>query len=64
MYLETDSNLYGTTVSPYDRDLSACGSSGGEGALLGLPSSCLDIGTDICGKSTADFGRGYVLTYT
>ena len=49
MHLETDSNLYNITVSPYNRDLSAGGSSGGEGALIGLRGSCLGIGTDIGG---------------
>ena len=49
MHLETDSNLYGVTVSPYNSDLSAGGSSGGEGALVGLRGSCLGIGTDIGG---------------
>lgn len=49
MHLETDSNLYGVTVSPYNRDLSPGGSSGGEGALIGMRGSCLGIGTDIGG---------------
>ncbi|MCJ1430787.1 hypothetical protein MMC27_000137 [Xylographa pallens] len=50
MHLETDSNLYGVTVNPYNRDLSAGGSSGGEGALIGCRGSCLGIGTDIGGS--------------
>jgi amidase len=50
MHLETDSNLYGVTVSPYNKDLSPGGSSGGEGALIGMRGSCLGIGTDIGGK--------------
>lgn len=52
MHLETDSNLYGVTVSPYNRNLSSGGSSGGEGALIGLRGSCLGIGSDIGGKSS------------
>lgn len=32
MHLETDNNLYGVTVSPFNTSLSAGGSSGGEGA--------------------------------
>ena len=52
MHLETDSNLYGVTVSPYSRELSSGGSSGGEGALIGLKGSCLGIGTDIGGEFT------------
>ena len=50
MHLETSSNLYGVTVNPYNRDLTSGGSSGGEGALLGLRGSCLGIGSDIGGS--------------
>lgn len=53
MHLETDSNLYGVTVNPYNSNLSAGGSSGGEGALIALRGSCLGIGTDIGGNSVA-----------
>lgn len=41
MHLETISNIYGRTVNPYNRDLTAGGSSGGEGALLGFRGSIL-----------------------
>ncbi|KAF2741480.1 putative glutamyl-tRNA amidotransferase subunit A [Polyplosphaeria fusca] len=50
MHIETDSNFYGVTVNPFNRNLSAGGSSGGEGALVGLRGSCLGIGTDIGGS--------------
>ncbi|KAJ4286271.1 hypothetical protein N0V90_013305 [Kalmusia sp. IMI 367209] len=50
MHLETSSNLYGVTVNPFNRTLTSGGSSGGEGALLGLRGSCLGIGTDIGGS--------------
>ncbi|KAE9373330.1 amidase [Stipitochalara longipes BDJ] len=50
MHLETDSNLYGVTVNPYKRNVSAGGSSGGEGALIGMRGSCLGIGSDIGGN--------------
>jgi Asp-tRNA(Asn)/Glu-tRNA(Gln) amidotransferase A subunit family amidase len=50
MQLETDSNLYGTTVNPRNRELSSGGSSGGEGALIALSGSCLGVGTDVGGK--------------
>ncbi|CAO1599035.1 hypothetical protein XANCAGTX0491_002780 [Xanthoria calcicola] len=50
MHLETDSNLFGVTVNPYNTKLSAGGSSGGEGALVGVGGSCLGIGTDIGGS--------------
>lgn len=50
MHLETSSNLYGVTTNPFNRNLSAGGSSGGEGALMGLRGSCLGIGSDIGGS--------------
>lgn len=50
MHLETSSGLYGTTVNPHNRNLTSGGSSGGEGALLGIRGSCLGIGTDIGGS--------------
>lgn len=50
MHLETSSNLYGTTTSPYNSDLTSGGSSGGEGALGGLGGSVLGVGSDVGGK--------------
>ncbi|KAI1123426.1 amidase signature domain-containing protein [Nemania abortiva] len=50
MHLETRNNLYGVTVNPYNTTLTAGGSSGGEGALVGLRGSVLGIGTDIGGS--------------
>lgn len=50
MHLETSSNLYGETVCGFNRKLSSGGSSGGEGALVGIRGSCLGIGTDIGGS--------------
>ena len=50
MHLETASNYYGTTVNPFNRALTCGGSSGGEGALLGLRGSCMGIGSDIGGR--------------
>lgn len=50
MHLETDSNLYGVTVNPYNSNVSAGGSSGGEGALIALRGSCLGIGSDVGGS--------------
>ncbi len=41
MHLETISNLYGRTVNPHNRNLTAGGSSGGESALLGMRGSIL-----------------------
>lgn len=39
MHLETNSNVYGRTVNPYNRNLTSGGSSGGESALLGMRGS-------------------------
>ncbi|KAF9873245.1 hypothetical protein CkaCkLH20_09408 [Colletotrichum karsti] len=50
MHLETESNLYGRTVNPYNRHLTAGGSSGGEAALLGMRASILGVGGDIGGS--------------
>lgn len=50
MHLETSSNFYGATLNPFNRALTSGGSSGGEGALIGLRGSCLGIGTDIGGS--------------
>lgn len=50
MSLECHSNLYGRTVNAYNANLSSGGSSGGEGALIGLRGSCLGIGTDVGGR--------------
>lgn len=50
MHLETSNNLYGATVCGFNRNLTSGGSSGGEGALIGMRGSCLGIGTDIGGS--------------
>ena len=50
MAIETSSPLYGTTMNPYNRNLSAGGSSGGEGALVALRGSPIGLGTDIGGS--------------
>jgi len=41
MHLETESNVYGRTVNPYNRELTSGGSSGGESALIGMRGSIL-----------------------
>ncbi|KAI1383690.1 amidase [Hypoxylon trugodes] len=50
MAVEAHSNLYGVTVNPYNRTLTSGGSSGGEGALIGIRGSILGIGSDIGGS--------------
>lgn len=49
MHLETTS-FYGRTLNPYNSNLSAGGSSGGEAALIALRGSLLGLGTDIGGS--------------
>lgn len=41
MHLETNSNIYGRTVNPFNRNHTSGGSSGGEGALVGMRGSLL-----------------------
>ncbi|KAH6607064.1 amidase [Trichoderma cornu-damae] len=50
MHLETSNNIYGTTVNPRNRQLTAGGSTGGEAALMGMSASVLGIGGDIGGS--------------
>ncbi|EPS42229.1 hypothetical protein H072_3933 [Dactylellina haptotyla CBS 200.50] len=57
MHLETSSNIFGTTVNPFHRNLTSGGSSGGEGALIGMRGSCLGIGTDIGGSIRSPAGN-------
>ncbi|KAF7546137.1 hypothetical protein G7046_g9397 [Stylonectria norvegica] len=47
---ETVNNIVGYTWNPKNRNLSPGGSSGGEGALIGLRGSPLGLGTDIGGS--------------
>lgn len=47
---ETVNNIIGYTWNPKNRNLSAGGSSGGEGALIGLKGSPVGLGTDIGGS--------------
>ncbi|KAI1075752.1 amidase signature domain-containing protein [Whalleya microplaca] len=63
MHLETSNNLYGVTPNPYNTTLSAAGSSGGEGALLGLRGSVLGIGTDIGGSIRGPAGANGIFGF-
>ncbi|KAF1828551.1 amidase [Decorospora gaudefroyi] len=47
---ETVNNIIGYTLNPKNRQLTAGGSSGGEGALIGIRGSPLGFGTDIGGS--------------
>ncbi|KAI0334415.1 general amidase GmdA [Cubamyces sp. BRFM 1775] len=48
--IETNNNIYGRTLNPYNRSLTPGGSSGGESALIAVHGSPLGIGTDIGGS--------------
>ena len=47
---ETNNNIIGSTVNPYNRHLSAGGASGGEGALLALRGAPQGWGSEIAGS--------------
>jgi amidase len=47
---ETTNNIIGSTINPYNRELTAGGASGGEGALLAMRGSPLGWGSDIAGS--------------
>ena len=47
---DTHNNVFGRTLNPYNRSLTAGGSSGGEGALIALRGSLIGVGTDIAGS--------------
>ncbi len=50
MWGETHNNIFGRTVNPFNRNVTCGGSSGGEGALIGLRGSLLGVGSDIGGS--------------
>lgn len=50
MAIETVSQLWGRTTNGFNRSLVSGGSSGGEGALVGMRGSPMGIGTDIAGS--------------
>lgn len=50
MTADSHNNVFGRTLNPYHLNLTAGGSSGGEGALVALRGSLLGVGTDIAGS--------------
>lgn len=50
MHLETSNNIYGATVHPMNRRLTAGGSTGGEASLMAMKGSPMGIGGDIGGS--------------
>lgn len=47
---DSDNNIFGRTLNPRNKSLTAGGSTGGEGALIALRGSILGFGTDIGGS--------------
>lgn len=50
MTYESVNNIYGETKNSWDKERSAGGSSGGEGAALGARVSPLGLGSDVGGS--------------
>lgn len=50
MTADSDNNLFGRTLNPANKSLTAGGSTGGEGALIALRGSVAGIGSDIAGS--------------
>ncbi|EKM61017.1 uncharacterized protein PHACADRAFT_83626 [Phanerochaete carnosa HHB-10118-sp] len=50
MWSETYNEVFGRTLNPANRKLTSGGSSGGEGALMGMKGSPLGVGSDIGGS--------------
>ena len=50
MALDSDNNVFGRVINPLNKHVTAGGSSGGEGALVGIRGSVLGVGTDIGGS--------------
>jgi amidase len=66
LLVESRNNIYGTVLNPWNRHLSAGGSSGGEGALVAFRGSPLGVGTDGGGslRIPAAWNGGYTLKPT
>jgi len=50
MALDSHNNIFGRTINPLNTRVTPGGSSGGEGALLGMRGSILGVGTDVGGS--------------
>ncbi|KAJ9494584.1 hypothetical protein H2202_010016 [Exophiala xenobiotica] len=50
MTADSDNNVFGRTLNPHNKRLTAGGSSGGEAALIAMRGSIVGIGTDIAGS--------------
>ena len=50
MALDSENNIFGRVLNPHNKQLTAGGSSGGEGALAGMKGAIMGVGTDIGGS--------------
>ncbi|KAF1809461.1 general amidase-like protein [Eremomyces bilateralis CBS 781.70] len=50
MALDSHNNVWGRTMNPINRKVTAGGSSGGEGALVAMRGSAMGVGTDVGGS--------------
>ncbi|KAF7548131.1 hypothetical protein G7Z17_g7278 [Cylindrodendrum hubeiense] len=50
MTADSENNIFGRTLNPHNTNLTAGGSTGGEGALLAFRGSVLGVGSDIAGS--------------
>ncbi|KAA8650657.1 hypothetical protein EYZ11_002805 [Aspergillus tanneri] len=50
MTADSENNIYNRTLNPHNTNLTAGGSTGGEGALVAFRGSILGVGTDIAGS--------------
>lgn len=50
MTADSDNNVFGRTLNPANVNITAGGSSGGEGALIAMRGSILGVGTDVAGS--------------
>ncbi|EFY95827.2 amidase domain protein [Metarhizium robertsii] len=50
MTADSDNNVFGRTLNPWNTALTAGGSSGGEGALIAMRGAAIGVGTDVAGS--------------
>ena len=60
MALDSHNNIFGRTLNPANHDLTAGGSSGGEGALVAMRGSILGVGTDVGGSIRVPAACNYI----
>ncbi|KAK2608839.1 hypothetical protein QQS21_002552 [Conoideocrella luteorostrata] len=56
MTADSDNNIFGRTLNPWNTSLCAGGSSGGEGALISMRGAPIGVGTDIAASCCGTYG--------